>query len=70
MTIKKRERRVIEAFINCVKTGEFTIEYAIVLLEDQSKYGWLSDEAKELFYEAIEPEEEPVEETSEEPTEE
>ena len=66
MTIKKRERRVIEAFINCVKTGEFTIEYAIVLLEDQSKYGWLSDAAKEYFYEQIEP----TEETEETPVEE
>lgn len=53
----KRESRVINAFINCIKNGEFTVEYAIVLIEDQSKYGWLSDAAKDYFYEQIEPEE-------------
>lgn len=50
----KREQRVIKAFINCVKSGEYTADYAICLIEDQSKYGWLSDAAKEVFYAAIE----------------
>ena len=49
----KREKRVIHAFTNCVKSGEFTPEYACLLIEDSSKYGYLSDEAKESFYEAI-----------------
>ena len=66
----KRETRVINAFLNCIRHGEYSVDYAITLIEDQSKYGWLSDAAKEYFYEQIEPEEEPVEEASEEPTEE
>lgn len=50
----KRESRVIRAFINCVKTGEYTLDYAIVLIEDEEKYGWLSNEAKEVFYSEFE----------------
>lgn len=53
----KREKRVINAFINCVKSGEYTFDYACILIEDTSKYGWLSEAAKEVFYEACEPEE-------------
>ena len=64
----KRETRVINAFINCVKTGEYSLDYAILLIEDNARYGWLSEEAKEDFYEAVEPEEDPEEEdTHEEP---
>jgi hypothetical protein len=55
----KRETRVINAFINCVKTGEYTLDYAILLIEDNQRYGWLSEEAKEVFYEAVLPDEEP-----------
>ena len=55
--MSKREKRVIQAFINCVKTGEYTLDYAILLIEDNSKYGWLSEEAKEVFYDAVLPEE-------------
>lgn len=50
----KRETRVINAFINCVKSGEYSLDYAIILLEDNARYGWLSEEAKEVFYEEIE----------------
>lgn len=50
----KRETRVINAFINCVKSGEYSPDYAIILLEDNARYGWLSEEAKEVFYEEIE----------------
>lgn len=50
----KRESRVINAFISCVKSGEFTIDYAILLIEDTQRYGWLSENAKEAFYDAIE----------------
>lgn len=57
--MSKREIRVINAFIECVKSGEFSEEYAIVLIEDSARYGWLSCEAKEAFYNAIEPEPEP-----------
>ena len=46
----RREQRVIRAFINCVKSGEYTLSYAILLLEDDERYGWLSEEAKEVFY--------------------
>ena len=66
----KRETRVIAAFLNCVKSGEFTEDYAIVLIEDTQKYGWLSNEAKDYFYEELEklhPEPEPEPEEPEEP---
>ena len=54
----KREKRVISAFINCVKSGEYTFDYAVTLIEDNTRYGWLSNAAKDAFYEAFkEPEE-------------
>ncbi len=56
--MSKRERRVIQAFINCVKSGEYTLDYAIVLIEDNERYGWLSEEAKEVFYAEFDVEEE------------
>lgn len=59
--MSKREKRVINAFINCVKSGEYTFDYAVLLIEDTSKYGWLSDAAKDVFYEAFEEPEEPEE---------
>lgn len=61
----KRESRVINAFINCVRRGEYTLDYAITLIEDTQRYGWLSDAAKEYFYAAFE--EEPEPEPEEEP---
>lgn len=48
--LNKREKRVINAFINCVKAGEFSYDYACVMLEDTDKYGYISDNAKEAFY--------------------
>lgn len=57
MGMTKRESRVINAFINCVERGEYTFDYACILIEDTSKYGWLSDGAKEVFYAHFEPEE-------------
>lgn len=62
----RREKRVITAFINCVRSGEYTLDYAIILIEDTSKYGWLSEAAKEYFYEAVDPEESEDEEAPEE----
>ena len=66
MSLTRRESRVINSFINCVEKGEFTFDYACILIEDISKYGWLSDEAKEVFYAHFEPEE-PEEEPEQEP---
>lgn len=62
--MKKREKRVVDAFVNCIKHGEFTIDYADVLISDQSKYGWLSDEALDYYEEQTAQfrAEEPVEE--------
>ena len=57
--LTKREQRVVRAFINCVNNGEYTLDYAVLLIEDQARYGWLSDAAKDVFYEAVEPEPEP-----------
>ena len=62
----KRESRVINAFLNCIRSGEYTEDYAITLIEDQARYGWLSNEAKDYFYEELdkmhpEPEEDPEE---------
>lgn len=62
----KRESRVIHAFINCVRRREYTLEYAITLIEDSQRYGWLSEDAKEYFYEAVDPEEPEDEEAPEE----
>lgn len=66
----KREKRVINAFLNCIAHGEYTADYAITLIEDNERYGWLSNDAKDYFYEKLDemfPEEE--EEVEEEPTE-
>jgi hypothetical protein len=62
----KREERVINAFIECVKKGEFSLEYATTLIEDNNKYGYLTEEAKEMFYKTFEEPEQvetPIEET-------
>ena len=47
----KREQRVILAFENCIMSGQYSVDYAITLIEDNKRYGWLSDEAKDEFYE-------------------
>lgn len=59
-----RARRVIQAFINCVKSGQYTLDYAIVLIEDNQKYGYLTQEDKDVFYAefGLLEEEEPIEE--------
>ena len=48
--MSKREQRVINAFINCVKSGQYTYDYAVTLIENAERYGYLTDEAKEIFY--------------------
>ena len=48
--MSKREQRVIGAFINCVKANQYSFDYAVTLIENNEKYGYLTDEAKEMFY--------------------
>ena len=65
-----RSKRVIKAFINCVKSGQYSLDYAIVLIEDNQKYGFLTEEDKNEFYAEFglleeEPIEEPIEESEE-----
>ena len=68
--ISKREQRVINAFLNCIRHGEYTEDYAITLIEDNQRYGWLSETAKDYFYEELDklhpqPEPEPEAESDE-----
>ena len=60
--MSKREQRVINAFVNCVRSGLYTFDYAVTLIENDERYGYLSEEAKELFYSEFETVEEVVEE--------
>ena len=57
----KREQRVINAFLNCIAAGEYSVDYAITLIEDNQRYGWLSEAAKEYFYDHLPEEAEPEE---------
>ena len=52
--MNQREQRVVRAFINCVKNKEYSLDYATLLIEDDERYGWLSDYAKEQFYSEFE----------------
>ena len=47
----KRMKRVVDAFVNCIRHGEFSVDYADVLISDQSKYGWLNDAALDYYEE-------------------
>ena len=51
--MSKRAERIISAFVRCVTDGVFSFSYATTLIEDQSKYGYLSEEEKEIFYKSI-----------------
>ena len=63
----KRMKRVIEAFVNCIKHGEFSVDYADVLISDQSKYGWLNEAALDYYEELTEEfREQEIEEIAEE----
>ena len=68
MNLTKREQRVINAFLNCIRHGEYSEDYAIILIEDNQRFGWLSDTAKDYFYDNLpsEQEEETTEEVAEE----
>ena len=59
--MNKRESRVIQAFINCVRSGQYSFDYAVTLIENNEKYGYLTDEAKEIFYADFEAAEETTE---------
>ena len=50
----KTEERVINAFTNCVKSGEYTYDKAVVMLNNDMAYGWISQTAKDAFYKAFE----------------
>lgn len=52
--MKKREKRLVDAFVNCIEHGEFTVDYADVLIADQSRYGWLSEAALDYYEEKTE----------------
>ena len=52
--MSKRELRVIYAFVNCVKAGQYSFDYAVTLIENNEKYGYLTEEAKEIFYSEFE----------------
>ena len=67
--MSKREQRVITAFLNCIRHGEYSEDYAITLIEDNQRYGWLSDTAKEFFYDNLPSEQAEEEPVGEEPTE-
>lgn len=60
----KRMKRVVDAFVNCIKHGEFSVDYADVLISDNSKYGWLNDAALDYYEEQTE-QFRPVEENEE-----
>lgn len=57
--MSKKEQRVVNAFINCVKSGEYSYDYAVTLINNTEAYGYLTEEAKEVFYKAFETPEEP-----------
>ena len=68
-----REQRVVRAFLNCIIHGEYTEDYAITLIEDNARYGWMRNIAKDVFYDELgklhpqpEPEEEEPGQTEEE----
>ena len=49
----RRELRVVNAFLNCIDNGEYSEDYAITLIEDNERYGYLSVKAKDYFYEEL-----------------
>lgn len=57
----KREQRVVNAFLSCIAHGEYTVDYAITLIEDNARFGWMSETAKEYFYDHLPEEEEEAE---------
>ena len=67
--LTKREQRVIKAFLVCIVSGEYTEEYTITLIEDNARFGWMSDTAKDVFYDELEklrPQPDPIPEYTQE----
>lgn len=52
--VNRREKRIVEALVNCVRRGEFTIDYADLRAYDITAYH-LSDSALEYYEELTEP---------------
>lgn len=52
--MSEREARVVDAFLDCVRGGRFDAAYVTLLVEDNQKYGWMSETAKETLYAALE----------------
>ena len=51
MGLKKREKRVVDAFINCIIHGEFDVYYTDLRIYDKASYGWMSDAAFDYYEE-------------------
>ena len=70
--LQRREERVIRMFKRCVERGTIPAEYALILIENDRAYGWMSDEAREEFCDWVMEIEEArmAEEVPEEPAEE
>lgn len=49
----EREKRVADAMIQAVKRGDYFPRYITILLEDDSKYGWMSQKTKDYIYDQI-----------------
>lgn len=50
MFTSQRAKRVIEAFIHCVEYNGMTYENAVIAMENEQKYPYLTEEDKESFY--------------------
>ena len=49
MALTKREQRASPAFTNCVRSGEFSEDYAVTLLEDDGRFGWMSEAGRDVL---------------------
>ena len=50
----EREHMVVEAFLRAYRDGDWTYTYIVLALEDDERFGWMSDEAKQAVYKGIE----------------
>jgi len=48
-----REKRVVSAFIKAYKDRDWTYSYIVLALEDDERFGWMSDAAKKEIYDNI-----------------
>lgn len=49
----EREKRLAEAMIEAVAQGDYLPRYVVIALEDSTRYGWVSQEAKEYIIERV-----------------